>query len=410
MRRCVAIGGLLLLGLLPRPAEGISVFAREGLGEWLEGYDMRGQTLGGTGIGLVDPYNFTGLNPAATAFSPHTLGHTGIATETNWASDAEATARQQTPMITEVGVFVPLGHGLGMRLILEPATDAVYTLEQNVPTGWETIEEDIRREEGSRGPMRIRAGASWRGASWWALGAGVSIVSGSIVDQTRYVFGDSAAAAGWQGGSDRRELRFHSCTAIDLGFLARPTERISLGGFYSTSVTSSVTETYQSVGGTDWTVGEVDVDLPAGAGAGLGLLLSRRWRLSGDLLYRAWEDVRIGGKDLPRAAIGPWRNTLRWGAGLERLGSTNRNAGLLARIFWRIGFAWIPWYLEDAGGEAIDEWRVSAGAGVPIRGDRGMIDLLLAYGRRGALETNGLEEEYLRLGLAFTFARVLREY
>jgi len=410
MRATLLISLIVLVGFMASPAQAVSVFAREGFGEWLEGYDLRGETLGGTGIGLVDPNNFTGPNPASTAFSPHTLGHTGVISVTSWADDGSATARWQLPMISELGVYVPLPAGIGVRLILEQATDASYALERDVPTGWEEIEEDIRREEGSRGPVRVRAGFSWRGGSWWALATGINVVSGSIVDRTRYVFGDSASAAGWQGGTDRRELRFHACTAIDLGFLARPTERLSLGAFYSTSLTSSVTETYRSVGGTDWTIGEVDVDFPAGFGVGVGLGLTPRWRMSADALYRLWEEVQIGGADLPRAQIGPFRNTLRWGAGIERLGSGNRNAPFLSRVVWRAGFARIPWYLEDAAGHAIDEWRVSLGAGLPIQKDRGMFDLMVAYGQRGSLETNGLEEEYLRLGFAFTFAHVLREY
>jgi hypothetical protein len=68
-----------------------SAFARDGLGEWLEGYDLRGQGLGNTGIGVVDPYNFTLANPASSAFAHSTVGYVGLEGSVTQLDDGNGT-------------------------------------------------------------------------------------------------------------------------------------------------------------------------------------------------------------------------------------------------------------------------------------------------------------------------------
>ncbi|MFH1142975.1 MAG: hypothetical protein V1774_00355 [Candidatus Eisenbacteria bacterium] len=402
---CVGIGWAVLGGTIPAAAE--SIFAREGIGEWNEGYDLRGYTLGSTGIGTLDPVNFTSINPAASAFAVGTLGHAGIASRVRWSQDGASTARRGATLLNNLGCYLELRKNLGLRVIVEPAADATYALEQSLPTGWEDIERDVVREEGARGLTRYLGGISWRGGRTWALGAQIGVLAGSIVDHTSYVFGDSALAAGWTGGEDRRQWRFKASTYVDAGFVARPTSRISVGGFFSTGASPQVTETYRSFADQSFTLQTARAELPMAFGAGAGMLVTPRWRLSADVIQRQWEDFRFDDR-LP--AGGSYRNTLRWGAGIERVPSFNRGDGLLAAISWRAGFAWIPWYLHDADGDPIDEWRVTAGAGLPIQQQRGTIDLLVGYGRKGSIDQVGIEEEYLTFGLGFTFARVLREY
>ncbi len=401
---------VVLIASLSLPVRGESVFAREGLGEWLEAYDLRGETLGSTGIGVVDPYNFTGCNPAAGAFSDNTLGYVGIGSGVRWASDPDRTARKPSTYLTGTAVRIPLPSHWGVRLSAGPATDASYALETAVATGWEENERDARREQGSRGLLRCDLGVDWRGGQRWAVGASAGVLFGSMLDEISYIFGDSAKSAGWMEGSDRRRLRFEPAAILSAGFLARPSERFSVGAFATTRASSEVKQSYRSFGGSDWSGRSMTVEWPSGFGAGIGIEPLTRLRLSADLIWRGWEDVEFDHDWLPRPGIGPFRNTLRWGLGLERLPVWRPETSILDRIAWRIGFAWIPWYLVDQDGDGIDEWRASAGVGLPIQRDRGSIDLLFAWGRRGSLEQNGLEEKYLRLGFACTFARVVRQY
>lgn len=391
------------------PAHAESVFAREGLGEWLESYDLRGETLGSTGLGVIDPNNFGTLNPAATAFSTNTLAHFGFGSGVRWTTDDVNTTHRASTYLTGTGLFLALPSHLGVRLALTPANDPTYRLESTVVTGWEDQEEDVRREEGGRGLLRYDAGVSWRGGTSWALGVSLGLVTGTIRDQTRYAFGDSAEADGYADGNDLRRLRLSPAASFSAGLLARPIPRVSLGGFIQTAAAGDLEERYQGFGGTETTVDTARVDLPLGLGCGAAVELKHGLRLSADLVWRRWEEAGFVGASSARLAP-RFRNTLRWGIGLERVPRIEKTTPLFRSIRWRAGFAMIPWYLLDRDGTGIDEWRLSVGAGLPIRQNRGAIDVMLAYGRRGSIAENGLSESFVRFGLAGTFARMLREY
>jgi len=409
-RQIVTGAALLIAAWLAAPAvRAESVFAREGLGEWLEGYDVRGETLGSTGLGVIDPNNFCTINPATTAFSQNTLAHFGLGSGVRWTTDDVNTTHRAATYLTGTGLYLALPSHLGVRLAMTPASDPTYRLETTVVTGWEGREEDVRREEGSRGLLRYEAGLSWRGGANWALGGGIGLTAGTLRDKTLYAFGDSAEDHGYADGSDLRRLLVKPAVSFSAGALLRALPRLSLGGFLTTAASGDIEETYQGFGATETTVDTARVDLPFGLGGGAAVQLTNDLRLSADLVWRRWEEAGFAG--VSDARLAPrFRNTLRWGVGLERVPVVEKTTPLLRSISWRAGFAMIPWYLRDRDGDGIDEWRLSAGAGIPIRQNRGSIDLMLAYGRRGSLAANGLEETYFRFGLAGTFARVLREY
>jgi hypothetical protein len=194
------------------------------------------------------------------------------------------------------------------------------------------------------------------------------------------------------------------------GGLLRPLPRLSLGAFVASGPRARVTGTYQSTTGVTTSGEERHIDLPAGGGLGAALLIGERWRLSGDLVWRGWDGTELDGVPLPRPGLGSFQNTLRWGVGLERLGSTHPRAGFLSTIAWRAGFTAIPWYTLDATGDEIREWRASAGFGLPVQRDRGSLDFVFAWGHRGARGENGVEEDFMRFGIGSIFSSVLREY
>ena len=406
---CRSMGRLTLiivLGLGVGPAaHAESIFAQGGVGEWLEGYDLRGEALGGTGIGTVDAANFGAPNPAATGFATLAQGHATVLGATRWADDETNRARRIAALIG-MGVHVPLPGNIGIHLAMRQQSDRGYLHKTNLPTGFAGDEGNLRRIEGSGGLMRYSGALTLRPHRNWALGAELGILSGSFSDELSTHF---VAPSAWADTHERATYVVEPAVVWSLGFIGRPMGRLSLGSFVSMGTRASVQIEQTAAGGTELE-DRTRFEPPVGYGGGLALHVTERVRITADLITRVWEDVAMVDHVLPYYDFGPFRNTTRWGIGLERTGATHARARYWNRTAWRAGFAYIPWYLLDATGAGIDEWRASIGLGLPVQRNRGSIDLLVAYGQRGKPAENGVSEEYIRFGCAFTFARALREY
>lgn len=392
------------LGPAAGPALAGSIFARDGVGEWIEGYDLAAEGRGGTAIGVRDPYNAFGPNPAAAAVGTNAAGHVGLTLATLWSTDGQEEVRRGSSTFTGMGFYLPLGGRLGLRAMMRPVTDGVYVFEELIDTGSGSAG-NIRREEGSRGLLQYGGDLIWHPSPLVSLSAGLGIISGSLLEETTYSFADS----GWSGSTVRNELRVESALFLSGGLLLQPAEGFTLGAFVHTPTRADARAKYRAPGEADWQR-DHEIEFPLGVGAGAGLRLGSRLRLCSDLIWRDWENTTIDGQPLPQPGVAEARSTLRWGVGIERTVLTERLIGAWRRLALRAGFAWAPWYLRDGSGDAIDEWRLSGGVGIPIQIDRGMVDVTFVWGQRGDQATNGISEKYYRLGMSFTFARVMREY
>ncbi len=194
---------VLFAGVLAGPAQAGGVFAREGIGEWLEGYDLRGETLGATGLGLIDPFSFCLANPASVAFAHSAHGYLGLVGSATRTKDGENESRHLAGTISGVGFGVPIGQGLALRFSLRPRTDGSYALRELVPTGSETPERNYRDLTGTRGFLAYQADVAWRAGRSWALGVSAGILTGSLLDEVEYTLPDS----GWVDTEDRRTMR-----------------------------------------------------------------------------------------------------------------------------------------------------------------------------------------------------------
>jgi len=395
---------IALLLILAPSARAVSAFAREGLGEWLEGYDVRGEALGSTGIGVVDPFNFCLANPAATAFSPHTLVYAALNGVVNWTADGDHEARRTSGSLMGFGVHVPLTRSWGMRWALQPRTDGVYTLRDTVATGSGNAR-NLRLAEGSRGLLLVTGEIIYHAGRALAAAVSAGITAGSLLDEVSYAFADS----GWTDTQDQRKLRVKPAYVLGAGLLWSPHARVALGASASVGERMTTKDTYRSAGGAEMT-SETTLDQPRGLGGGISVFVLPRVRVSADAYWRGWEDVELGGQRLPLPDVGPWRNTLRWGVGVERTAERSTAGSFWNKLAWRAGFAWIPWYAEDREGQVAEEQRISVGVGIPIRVDRGTLDIAVSRGWRGAVDDTGIAEDYLRFTFGTTFARMLREY
>jgi hypothetical protein len=138
----------------------------------------------------------------------------------------------------------------------------------------------------------------------------------------------------------------------------------------------------------------IELDLPSEWTVGGATRVSRRAVVSAAGRWSDWGSI----EDPAGSEYGA---SLELGAGLEI-----SSGGQWMWIFepespLRLGFRWrkLPLRVED---ESVDEWVASAGYGRSFLGARGRVDLVFEAGRRGDLDTHGLTERFLRIGVGLS--------
>ena len=103
-------------------------------------------------------------------------------------------------------------------------------------------------------------------------------------------------------------------------------------------------------------------------------------------------------------------DALEIGGGIEYSSVEPRAYVLGPQAPVRVGYRWRQFPLE-IDGEAVTEWTASLGYGRTLgTGGRSGVDVVLEYGRRGSVETHGMEESFLRFGVGFrTFEQWRRD-
>ena len=136
---------------------------------------------------------------------------------------------------------------------------------------------------------------------------------------------------------------------------------------------------------------------PANWTVGLTFQPFERWVLGGDIDVINWKSGYLF-DGLP---ISNMNNNARIGAGIERVPSKRRLAPYADKINYRAGaFYGQLNYLSN--GEAVDEYGVTLGFGLPITQGSSRLDIALQLGKRGDIEINGLSEMFFRLNFSIS--------
>ncbi|MBD3336084.1 MAG: hypothetical protein GF355_11270 [Candidatus Eisenbacteria bacterium] len=404
--------------LTPADAGAESIFAREGLGEWLEPYDLRAQGMGGVAIGVADSFPHSQHNPAAYAFARRATGYVSLYPESRWIRPPAGAARcpdaagcptgddavrQNSGRLGAVHGVIFLNPSLGLSFGLRQIHDPRYQITNVVE-----VEDDVsavRREEGSGGVMAYALGLALKVRRGTAFGFEVSHISGSMRDLVTY---DFPRTSPYTDTRDEIKTRIRNGWRISVGGLWR-TGRLSVGSFYATPAAADGRRIWRNTLGLQESE-DFDPELPASAGAGAAWDFGDRWRAGTDIVWRGWSQADFPGRSGPDPE---YSDTWRVGFGVERIGWVNPRARFGEGISWRAGFSHTPWYIEDAAGNRLREIAISAGMGLPVAKDRGRLDLLVRLGRR-SIPVEGSrdrpDEIFLQFGLGLTYGSMARGY
>ncbi len=396
----------LLLAARPIESRAQSLWNAEGLGGWNEGYDFASRGAGWTGIGRIEPFHMSLVNPASPAWARSPRASFALLLDQSWSKSAsqDGGGRTGTTRIPGIHVALPLPRGFGVNAGFGDLSTGFYRFAAEENVGQEN---SYRRSlEGSGGLGQLQFGLTARGlGSRAAVGVQLGVVGGTLRDLMKDDFDSDA----FQDTRNLLRTRAEGGRPVTFGLQARPLLPLELGGFVTTASELDLRSLFENrTGETEET--RAKLDLPAGYGVGGTFRPTPQWAISADLTVRQWGENHFELLDgsVPRGFAG-LDDARRFGIGVVRYpGEHVPKDPLLKRSVFRAGFTTARLPMRQANGAEVNEWAITGGVGLPIQVDRGFVDGLLEFGKRGSASKTDLTEKFFRLGLSVTFAR-LRE-
>ena len=381
----------------PDIARADSIFSALGLGETVTPSDMRGRGMGNVTVGVDDPWNLGRANPAVMAKTRAFVFHGELLREAltiEGDSGDRATPHSTNLPTVRLAVRVPKFAVVGLGL--SEYTSVSYAFNETEGTGDDAV---IRTLSGKNGLNAVTLTLARQFGSDFSAGLDLDFIVGSYSDvwQTDFVDPDAFDT------SDTLDVTHSLGPVLRLGALGSPLPRLDLGAAITFGRELEIRPEIRH--------GEVDelphsdLSLPFSLAVGASGSISPRWTAAADLVYTHWSstDLTTGTDPFLNRTYAPTLNVTELGAGVEYVHDpTGQSPHFWERMPFRAGFAWEPWHLLDEHGEKIHDHFVTAGTGLALPGEIGMIQVAAQYGWRGEIAKNEAEEKIFRLGVSFT--------
>ncbi len=332
------------------------------------------------------------MNPATTAsLTRVTLGlNQRFLYGTAVYGDNEASRNNyQLPAVV---VAFPLAEGLvfnmGYRTRFEGRVDFTVPAAVSGPSyGWSGSALEEYSHNGSLYSVPI--GVAWKIHDRVSLESEIHLERGSIRDKVTENFQNQDYSL-----VNSEMDRNFSATSWGISILAKPHSRLMLGATYDAEINYSVNERV------DYSLAELnsrssyDFSLPSAYSLSLAAGISERWWITSALWMR--EAPEAEGFEQFEGALGEERMIA---VGLERLRSSGKNS-FFSRIPLRIGYYEDRWHIEIPEGEPVISRFVTFGSGIKLPGGPGSLDLSFEFGKIGSNDSNGIEENVMRINLS----------
>lgn len=135
--------------------------------------------------------------------------------------------------------------------------------------------------------------------------------------------------------------------------------------------------------------------IPMMIGGGFSFAKTDKWTLGVDYKWQNWE--KFTAFNIGDSLVNSWQVNI----GGEIIPNTDNYGNYLARVHYRLGFAYGKTYLHLRG-QDLNEYGISFGIGLPLRGMRTMLNLGAQYGVRGTTAEHLIQESYFKLVVGFS--------
>lgn len=357
-----------------------SPYSYYGIGILKERTSAQNRALSETGIGLRDYFNLNNLNPASyTSIQGVTqITEMGMFYEAGQLQTSKETKPAGSGNITSINLWFRFSKKWASTIGLTPFSVVNY----NVFTTREFIESETSfvNYTGKSGLTQVYFGNGFQVTKNLSVGANLSYIFGSLRKEESIVSGRSA-------GLNVRNNIYLNKANVDWGaqysVKLSDTKSINLGITYAHQVklnTYGEQSVYALFGSDSLYTKEIELDdyiLPTQVGAGVAFQ-STRSTIAADYKFKNW-----GAASLEQN--GNYRDTHRLSVGYEYKGNPNSDR-YLNSIILRTGFFAQNNYLVLDGGKTFNEWGFTLGTGLPLNGNRGLLNLSYNLNNLGTTE------------------------
>ncbi len=393
---------LLADALAAAAGSGGSAYSIFGVGDLRYPAGVRAAGMGGAGVGLPTPLSINPLSAASWSRISRVRLDAGLLYEGFRSSDGQRSlfraaatfdgALLAIPVSTDEGIVIAAG-------FLPYSSVNYHTFSRGVQDGTDYL----LNHRGDGGLTRGLAGFSWRPLPWLSAGATFDYYFGSRDNSLTMTIPDPAGGAPATGtitgSEDARGAGAGLSVLIEnLGPAGTAFHTFSLGFVVESraALTTTARTRYAFPTSTDSSA-EVSgsTSLPLTLGAGVGYQLSDRTTLAADVLAQLWEQTAVNGR-----RPSDIRNATRFALGIERSPSRDPQAPWLERLTYRAGARFTATAVAP-GGNPVNEWALTAGAGIPAGGGS-VFSVTAELARRAATQQQLISDTIVRVVLSLS--------
>ncbi|MCX6269156.1 MAG: hypothetical protein NTW16_17680 [Bacteroidetes bacterium] len=386
----------------------ISPYSRFGIGDLTGNNNAWNQSIGHLGIGMRSPQHVNFTNPASySAFDSLSFVFEGglsgeFVSLQSWAQNVNRNYASLGYLL----FGMPVNRWWKTTLGLVPFSDVGYNVanyEEYANSG--TV---VRLYSGSGGISRLFWGNAVRYKNF-SIGANISYLFGSMNRGAAAFFPDSAYSMNIRevyhvtmndllfdfGAQFTKKLTKDINLTVGAVFsptlnmaaktdLLATTFLVSASGVESPRDTLAVASGYQG-----------KIVIPVMVGGGFSFAKTDKWVIGIDYKWQNWEKFRAFNQT--DSLVNSWQINI----GGEITPNRDNYSNYLARVQYRLGFNYGRTYLHLRG-QDLNEYAITFGIGLPLRGMKTGLNLGGEYGVRGTTTEHLIRESYFKITIGFS--------
>jgi long-subunit fatty acid transport protein len=404
------LSALFLVLYCSLPAQTIitSPYSRYGVGDLSANSNAWNFSMGGNSIGLRSPNHININNPASyTAFDSTSFVFEGgaIFNYVTLKTNLQSTSRTYASLGYLTFGF-PITKWWKTSLALLPFSNVGYNIsaDQILPSVGRTV----RIYTGSGGINRFMWGNGFKLTKNLSIGINASYLFGSMTREAASTFPDSVYYVNFRQDYNIAVSGFYFDYGVQYTAKLKKDLKLTAGAVFATSTkvnakTDYFATTYFSSNGTDTPKDTIQsepgvrgtITIPLMFGLGLSFEKPDKWLIGADYRWQNWKNYQALGTNDSLV------NSYQISLGAEIVPDYNNFTSYFKRVRYRMGLKYNSTYLQLQG-KHLNEYSVSIGLGLPLRGMKTAINLSAELGTRGTTQSNLINETYFNFVLGFS--------